>query len=238
MTDDSLLRGVIASPADPAPRLIYADWLDDHDDPRGAFLRTEVDWAKRKGKRKLAELRKLAATLDPVWATRVSRPPLGVCCDRMKIHNPGPELTPADLDALEKRLAVRLPAEFRAFYLNWNGGTPWPPYIPDPRPDWEDLPIEISDFYQAGELAKELRFLHSLGEYLREPSDDVPLIRDMVMFAYTPNDLGYFFIGVGAANFGRIFHFTDFCHNLDEPDHLRDMAGSLGELLSQIRNEQ
>ena len=40
---DALYRSVLAAPADDAPRLVYADWLDDHGDPeRAEFIRLQV----------------------------------------------------------------------------------------------------------------------------------------------------------------------------------------------------
>jgi uncharacterized protein (TIGR02996 family) len=46
--DDALLRAVLAAPDDDAPRLVYADWLDDHGDPaRAAFIRAQVELARR-----------------------------------------------------------------------------------------------------------------------------------------------------------------------------------------------
>ena len=49
MTADgtALLRAVLASPDDDAPRLVYADWLDDHDRPAWAeFIRAQVAAAR------------------------------------------------------------------------------------------------------------------------------------------------------------------------------------------------
>ncbi len=44
---EAFLREVIARPDDDAPRLIYADWLEEHGDPdRAAFIRTEIEQAK------------------------------------------------------------------------------------------------------------------------------------------------------------------------------------------------
>ena len=41
--ENSFLRAVIESPDDDAPRLIYADWLDDHGDPeRADFIRVQA----------------------------------------------------------------------------------------------------------------------------------------------------------------------------------------------------
>ena len=39
MTDeDALIRAIIAAPDDNAPRLVYADWFDEHGDPQRAYL--------------------------------------------------------------------------------------------------------------------------------------------------------------------------------------------------------
>lgn len=48
MTDESaLLAAVIADPADDAPRLVYADWLDDHgEEARAEFIRTQIALAR------------------------------------------------------------------------------------------------------------------------------------------------------------------------------------------------
>jgi uncharacterized protein (TIGR02996 family) len=45
---DALLRAICENPDDDAPRLIYADWLDEHDDPRQAeFIRVQIEVARR-----------------------------------------------------------------------------------------------------------------------------------------------------------------------------------------------
>jgi uncharacterized protein (TIGR02996 family) len=48
MTDrETLLRGVSENPDDDAPRLVYADWLDEHGDPRQAeFIRVQIQLAQ------------------------------------------------------------------------------------------------------------------------------------------------------------------------------------------------
>lgn len=141
MTDDeAFVRAVVDAPGDDTPRLVYADWLDDRSDPRGAYLRTEAEWAKpwRSGERPAdsPELRELARGLDPVWVARVSRPPVGVCADNLDFGLcqvvTGPRLTPSDINVFERRRRVTLPAEYRAFLLNWNGGEPYPGDLPDP----------------------------------------------------------------------------------------------------------
>ncbi|MBX9579989.1 MAG: TIGR02996 domain-containing protein [Gemmataceae bacterium] len=48
MTDrDALLAAVLAAPDDDLPRLVFADWLDEHGDPdRAAFIRYQVEAAR------------------------------------------------------------------------------------------------------------------------------------------------------------------------------------------------
>jgi uncharacterized protein (TIGR02996 family) len=43
ITGDSLLAAIIDSPADDAPRLVYADWLEENGDPdRAEFIRLQI----------------------------------------------------------------------------------------------------------------------------------------------------------------------------------------------------
>ncbi len=52
MTDELfMLAAVLASPDDDTPRLLYADWLDDHDEaPHAEFIRTQCALAKMEKK--------------------------------------------------------------------------------------------------------------------------------------------------------------------------------------------
>jgi uncharacterized protein (TIGR02996 family) len=43
---DAFLHDILAHPDDDAPRLIYADWLDEHGDPRGEFIRVQCALAQ------------------------------------------------------------------------------------------------------------------------------------------------------------------------------------------------
>jgi uncharacterized protein (TIGR02996 family) len=43
MGDEAFLRAILASPEDAAPRLVYADWLEEQGDPRAELLRHEWD---------------------------------------------------------------------------------------------------------------------------------------------------------------------------------------------------
>jgi uncharacterized protein (TIGR02996 family) len=53
---------VLATPLDDLPKLVYADWLDEHDDPRGAFLRA---WVAARHAR--SELPKPDESLSECW---------------------------------------------------------------------------------------------------------------------------------------------------------------------------
>ncbi len=44
--EDAFLHDILAHPDDDAPRLIYADWLDEHNDPRGEFIRVQCALAQ------------------------------------------------------------------------------------------------------------------------------------------------------------------------------------------------
>src|SRR5262245_1811153 len=44
MTNDAFLRAICEDPNDDALRLVYADWLDEHDQPaRAEFIRLQVE---------------------------------------------------------------------------------------------------------------------------------------------------------------------------------------------------
>jgi uncharacterized protein (TIGR02996 family) len=111
MSDEAdFLRAVLDSPADDAPRLVYADWLDEQGDDfsaaKAAFLRTTAAHAEASRtddsrQHVLAELlRLLAGTLNPEWLKLVSQVPVENCSlfeyacpkrwDNMEVtHEPG-----------------------------------------------------------------------------------------------------------------------------------------------------
>jgi hypothetical protein len=131
--------------------LVYADWLDDRDDPRGPYLRAECQWVKLWGhsRRKTdLELRQQATKLDPVWVARVSRPPVGVCLQTPRLRRDGPPATEEEIDALAEEFGVIFPPHYRAFLLAHNGLST---RLPD-HPDWE---CEIlSSAKEAGAIAR------------------------------------------------------------------------------------
>lgn len=126
--DEAFIRSIVTNPGVDAPRLAYAEWLDGRDDPRGPYLRAEQNWAQkriRKGshrgvafKHAPRRLSTLASSLDPVWVARISRPPLGVCCDHLRfIRRKGSSID--ELKKLEALLGVSLPPQYTAFRMNY-----------------------------------------------------------------------------------------------------------------------
>lgn len=110
--DEAFVARLRAKPDDETARLVYADFLDERDDPRGAYLRAEAAWVALQPQDEqyrplYRELSRRAAVLDPAWlvsASRVGHLVRTVC-------EPGPSYTvPPPLDP---RPAF---AELRAVY--------------------------------------------------------------------------------------------------------------------------
>jgi uncharacterized protein (TIGR02996 family) len=76
--DDAFVAAVKESPYDDVLRLVYADWLDERDDPRGRFLRLEAEMVRR-GESDPAyasletELAAVASKVDIRWHAKVCR---------------------------------------------------------------------------------------------------------------------------------------------------------------------
>jgi type IV pilus assembly protein PilB len=49
MEDEGFLHAILENPADDTVRLVYADWLEEHDDPRSEFIRVQCALAKLPG---------------------------------------------------------------------------------------------------------------------------------------------------------------------------------------------
>lgn len=235
------LETIRAHPDDVATRLVYADWLEERGDLRAYCLKAEIE-AIEGGRDSREAFDELAKDLDPVWVARVSRPPFGICCSRVRFTDCDPQLTEADLDMIAQRLGVALPLEFRAFLLNYNGGQPEPRWLPDHNRDpYGPLSLEINGgFFKAyvpekpsGEPAyygieSNLRFMKALHEEGPGPF----LIVDMIPFASTQHDLGYLLLGTETQNLGHVFHFTDYCHNTGDPEHLTEYARTFSGFLN------
>jgi uncharacterized protein (TIGR02996 family) len=89
MSDDdkAFLRAILNDPGELTRWLVYADWLDERDDPRGRFIRLEVrrhdpDLTEAERYWVAGELGNLRPTLDPDWVAVFDRPPIENCEDR------------------------------------------------------------------------------------------------------------------------------------------------------------
>jgi len=105
MTDeDGFLAAIRHTPADDVTRLVFADWLDEQDDPtckpKAQFIRREQRVLDERKNRFAAlwDLRLLATRLDPLWLAVVSRPPLNGCREQHQFDCPNrwDHLTPTD----------------------------------------------------------------------------------------------------------------------------------------------
>ncbi len=86
-----LEAAVIARAEEDAPRLMYADWLDDHGDPdRAAFIRTQVAlWDKNPADADYVELLNRAQELDWIRIAWRLRPNLPDGCILSAVHEGG-----------------------------------------------------------------------------------------------------------------------------------------------------
>ncbi|HEX5273309.1 MAG TPA: TIGR02996 domain-containing protein [Gemmataceae bacterium] len=83
-SEDPFVLAILASPEDEAPRLIYADWLEERGDRRGEFLRLDCRLAVLpQDAPELDALvdryRELHLQIDPRWRTAVSRSRIEKC---------------------------------------------------------------------------------------------------------------------------------------------------------------
>ena len=82
------LSAIRQTPADDTARLVFADWLDEQDDPackpKAEFIRLELRMAEAPEQslnrvRWTTKLQKLAAQLEPAWLAVMSHPKLELC---------------------------------------------------------------------------------------------------------------------------------------------------------------
>jgi uncharacterized protein (TIGR02996 family) len=66
-TNEDMVRHILDNPDDVAARLVYADWLDEHDNPRGEFIRVQCRLAELEERH--PERRALEAREKELWAT-------------------------------------------------------------------------------------------------------------------------------------------------------------------------
>jgi uncharacterized protein (TIGR02996 family) len=77
--EQGFLDAIRAHPGDDVHRLVYADWLEEHDDPRGRYLRLEIELAgleedDSRGPLLESELREMRQGHDPGWLEQVGKP--------------------------------------------------------------------------------------------------------------------------------------------------------------------
>jgi uncharacterized protein (TIGR02996 family) len=235
--DEAFIRAIVAAPGDDAPRLVYADWLDERGDPRGSYLRLECEIRRNKpvfGAGKW--LAKAHHSIDYVWLNRVSRPPIGVCSDHVRFGDAGPSLSAVDLERVERELGLRLPREYEAFLLNYNGGVPQP-----------------GQFLVEGDEPEEHREVHWLFRIgSGGPGGNLPLEQvvanlrrarapglvdhDLLPIgeAITQDDM--LFIGIAGNSLGHVYYFNDYTHFSYDPENLIEIAPSFGQFLARLGN--
>jgi uncharacterized protein (TIGR02996 family) len=76
--EEAFLHALRERPADDLPRLAYADWLEEQDDPRGRYLRVELELSRltESASRHAAleaELQELRAATEPEWLDRAGK---------------------------------------------------------------------------------------------------------------------------------------------------------------------
>jgi uncharacterized protein (TIGR02996 family) len=247
--DEAFIRAIVDSPGDDTPRLVYADWLDDRDDPRGAYLRAEREWARpwREVQRPedSPKSRDLAAGLDPVWMARVSRPPLGVCSDHVRFENIGripfdpadqlPPLSLTDIETVAQELNVPFPNDYIGFLLNQNGGNPNPNRFPLGRESSQGFGEVVRFFFltppihrrSSGTDPDGLEYNHRVfREHCREQ------ISGYLAVATNWNG-NYLLISTDPDSLGAVSYITQFglMSDLLGPPRLHRVASSLAEFL-------
>lgn len=120
MTEKALLAEALDQPADDEPRLILADWYDEHEDPRGEYIRVQCQLAAGKSPSGTAldaseyqRLRKreseLADDVRQRWEPHVPRRVVNWRCVRGLPGQGSVRL--ADFAALAKQICSQMPLE-------------------------------------------------------------------------------------------------------------------------------
>jgi uncharacterized protein (TIGR02996 family) len=99
MSDDLFLRAILTAPADPAPRLVYADWLEERGDPaRAEYLRLGAEFVAIPDRAEVARgVRRRMCELRP----RVPAAWLGLLADH---HTSAAEPPPERIDRAAEAL--------------------------------------------------------------------------------------------------------------------------------------
>jgi uncharacterized protein (TIGR02996 family) len=121
--EQTFIQAILANPTDGAPRLVFADWLEERGDPRGELLRiqTALTELPRKDKRYAGcqkQLNKLRSSLDSeslAWFNTLRYRTAFAALARPLTAKDG--VTEERVAAGEDRLGVRLPRALRDYYL-------------------------------------------------------------------------------------------------------------------------
>jgi uncharacterized protein (TIGR02996 family) len=128
--EDPFIAALAADPADETTRLVYADWLEERgDDARAAYLRAELAHFRMSAQDRRDDEWADMPGVDRVWANMIARPPFGITVPGLTFGDTGSKATRAELKALESHWGRPPPADYAAFMLLYNGGSPSKPYL-------------------------------------------------------------------------------------------------------------
>jgi uncharacterized protein (TIGR02996 family) len=228
--DEAFVRAIVAAPADEAPRLVYADWLDERGDLRGAYLRAELKWGRRRGYTS-DEVTTLANSLDSLWVSRVSRPRIGVCCDGVTFSDGGSPLTIEDVRLAEQRVGHQFPSDYRAFLMNVNGGRPDRNSVAQDSSDLDEMvpPLRVDDFLSAGvgdRVSREFAAGLTQANHDDWPEGLIPVAR--------VNETGHLLLGVGGRVWGQVYR-RDRSLQMGTPNSPVKVASTFAELLDRLQ---
>jgi uncharacterized protein (TIGR02996 family) len=128
--EDAFITAILEAPCDDSSRLVYADWLEERDDPRAEFFRIELELLKCPlGLAPLASLKsrlsELLQCLDPEWVALVRRLPLDPL-DELRVVMPPPKRllnASGKWEEVEQALGLTLPSDYKAFIRTYGSGT-------------------------------------------------------------------------------------------------------------------
>ena len=125
-------------------------------------------------------------------------------------------LTPADLDWVERRFSLTLPADYRAFLLNYNGGNPEPGHFRIPGrpydPGYYELAVNFPSVWSAADPEIDWDFdlvwrLVHLDEYREVETrwKGTPHSNLMIVGLMPPADLDWICLGCRGNDLGRVY---------------------------------
>jgi uncharacterized protein (TIGR02996 family) len=244
--DEDFIQAILAAPDDDNLRLIYADWLEEQGDPRGPYLREEVKQFRSRRRTKGAALRSLQAQVDLMWAEMVSRVPFGILVPGLTLSDTGPKIGPADLKKIEKRWQERLPQDYAAFLLAYNGGRPSKPYLWS-YGEYEDGTdyfydevrfFSTADKHHSGRPYLMMSAVEAFDRHVAEDADEERLSGILPIATVNHDDGSECMLGLvmgGDEEFYRIVELIYWEHNgLCEEDDDVHSTGSLMELLMNL----